>query len=247
MFSSNPPKLFPLVIFFSICFSACGFWTGGGNSNGAGSEPFTAREIPSGIPFSTREPDVFQCEIVVSTFAGDEKSERKTFIARNGGRRLTVFAAGEKTEISVLQIDAGSSFSISQEKKIYTETLAGGRASPASGGEAFGDFLTAVRLNAKPSAAFESLGAENGLSKFLVRLNNSDAGEILIFVDENLKIPVRQEFYSRAAGGEKALLYTVELKNFQPQADDKFFAPPPKDFRKVSGDEFDKIRRDSEQ
>jgi hypothetical protein len=244
MFSSNPAKLFFLVLFFSICFSACGFWRSGGseNSNGANREPFTAREIPSEIPFTTREPEVFQCEIVVSGSASGEKSERKTFIARNGARRLAIFAAGERTEISLLQTDAGAAFSIYREKKVYTENAAG-RATPASGGENFNDFLTVARLNAKASAAFESLGAENGLSKFLVRLNNSDASEILIFVDENLKIPVRQEFYSRA-GDEKILLYTVELKNFQLQADDKLFEPPPKDFRKVSNEEFDKIRRE---
>ena len=241
MFSSTPAKLFYLVLFFSICFSACGFCGKRSENSNASPPPFTAREIPSVIPFSNKEPEVFQCEIVVSTFINDEKSERKTFIARNAARRLTIFAAGEKTEISLLQIGEGGAFSISQAKKIYTENAAG-RASPVSSGEAFGDFLTVARLNSKASAAFESLGAENGLSKFLVRLNNSETSEILVFVDENLKIPVRQEFYSRA-GDEKTLLYTVELKNFQLQVDDKLFEPPPKDFRKVSREEFDKIIR----
>ncbi|HYP50944.1 MAG TPA: hypothetical protein VEQ34_08395, partial [Pyrinomonadaceae bacterium] len=178
MFSSNPPKLFSLVLFFSICFSACGFWTGGGagdNSNGASQTPFNAREIPTEIPFSTREPEVFQCEIVVSGFTGGEKMERKTFVARNGARRLTVFGSGEKTEISLLQIDAGAAFSIYQDKKVYTESVAGGRASLAASNGDFGDFLTTGWLNAKANAAFENLGAENGLSKYLVRLNNSDA------------------------------------------------------------------------
>lgn len=242
MFSSTPAKLFYLVLFFSIGFSACGFWSSRNeNSNAAATPPnFTVQEIPSEIPFSNKEPEVFQGEIVVSNFTGGEKSERKTFVARSGTRRLAIYAAGEKTEVSFLQIDETRAFSIYPAKKIYTEN-APNRASPApSNSENFGDFLTVVWLNAKSSAAFENLGAENGLSKFLVRLNNSEASEILIYVDENLKIPVRQEFYSRA-GEQKNLLYTVELKNFQLQADDNFFEPPSKDFRKVSKEEFDKV------
>jgi hypothetical protein len=242
MFSSNPAKLFYLALCFSIGFSACGFWSRRAeNSNAANPTPFTAQEIPSEIPFANREPEVFQCEIIVSNFINGEKQERKTFVARSGNRRLTIFAAGEKAEVAFLQTNDAGAFSISQEKKVYTEN-AGGRASPVSNSENFNDFLTVAWLNAKASAAFENLGAENGFDKFRVRLNESDASEILIYVDENLKIPVKQEFYSRA-GDEKTLLYTVELKNFQTQTDEKFFELPPKDFRKVSREEFDKIVR----
>lgn len=250
MFSSNPAKLFHLVLFFSICLSAsCSrFWSGGGNENSnANPAPFSARQLQSEIPFSTREPEVFQGEIIVTSFINGEKSERKTFVARSGGRRLLVFAAGEKAEVSFLQPDEAGSFSISREKKIYTENVAGMALPASSGGEAFDDFLTAARLSAKASAAFENLGAaENGLTKFRVRLDDSDASEVLIYVDENLKIPVRQEFYSRGAAGEqqKTLLYAVELRNFQLQADENLFAPPPKDFRKVSREEFDRVSRE---
>lgn len=239
--------MFYLVLFFSICFSAsCSrFWSGGNeDSDAADRKPFTAREIQSEIPFSTREPEIFQGEIVVTSFINGEKSERKTFVARSGARRILIFAAGEKAEVSFLQLDEAGSFSISQQKKIYTENVAN-MAAQASGSETFDDFLTAARLSAKASAAFESLGAaENGLTRFRVRLDDSDASEVLIYVDENLKIPVRQEFYSRAAAGEqqKTLLYAVELRNFQLQADENLFAPP-KDFRKVPREEFDKIRR----
>lgn len=234
--------MFYLALCFSIGFSACGFWSRRAeNSNAANPTPFTAQEIPSEIPFSSREPEIFQCEIIVSNFIDGEKQERKTFVARSGNRRLTIFAAGEKTEVAFLQAGEDGAFSISQEKKVYTENAAG-RALPASGGENFNDFLTVAWLNSKASAAFENLGAENGFDKFRVRLNDSEASEILIYVDENLKIPVKQEFYSRA-GSEKTLLYAVELKNFQLQTDDKFFELPPKDFRKVSREEFDKVVR----
>ena len=206
--------MFHLVLFFSICFSACGFWSGAGeNSNAASPEPFVPPEIPSEIPFLTREPEVFQCEIVISTIVNGEKSERRSFMARSGARRLATFAAGEAAEISLLQTDETKTFSICPAKKIYTETVLN-RAAAASGGEVFGDFLTVAWLNSKSSAAFENLGAENGLSRFRASLNNSDASEIVIYVDENLKLPVKQEFFSLGAGERENFALRRRIKKF---------------------------------
>lgn len=251
MFSSTPPKLFfAAAIFLSICFSAsCSFWRSatGENSNANNQPQFTASQIPSDIPFATKEPEVFQTEIVTTNFLNGEKIERKTFLARNGAKRLSVFAAGEKSEISLLQIEEGKIQIFFPARKIYKETFVNQMMRAASAaGENLNDFLTAEWLSAKMQATFENNGSENGLSKFLVRLNNSDAAEILIYVDENLKIPVRQEFFRRGDGGgggsgkQRALVYSVELKNFQTRAEEKLFEPP-KDFRKVAPEEFDKI------
>jgi hypothetical protein len=239
MFSSNPAKLFHVLLFFSVWLScSCGAWSRAGESSDANSATFTAQQIETGIPFATREPEVFQTEIIVTNFNGEEKSERKTFLARAGLKRLTVFAAGEKSEISLLQTDEAKTFTLLPAKKIYKENR--DNRAGAAAGETLQSFLTTEWLNAKTAAAFENLGAENGLTRFRARLNNSDAAEILLYVDENLQIPVRQEFYSRAEGGQRVLLYSVELKNFRPQADERLFALPP-DYRKVSPEEFDKI------
>ena len=90
-------------------------------------------------------------------------------------------------------------------------------------------FLTTEYLSQKSGAAFEKTGAENNLTEYRARIGNADAAEILITVDENLNLPVKQEFY-RIEGGQKTLLYAVALENFKAAADEDLFAAP-KDFR----------------
>ncbi len=95
--------------------------------------------------------------------------------------------------------------------------------------------LTGEWLNAKPDAKFSKLDAENDLSKYLVTLNDAENAETIVFVDEKIGLPVRQEFYSRR-GEQKNLTYTVEIRNFKSQTEDNLFAIP-KDFRKVAAKE----------
>ncbi|HEX8638677.1 MAG TPA: hypothetical protein VF692_11480, partial [Pyrinomonadaceae bacterium] len=78
MFSFRFSKKFFILALVLAFFSACrsGQNDYGGNSI---SEPLVAEELKSEIPFSTKEPENFQAEIVVSS----NGSERKTFIARN--------------------------------------------------------------------------------------------------------------------------------------------------------------------
>ena len=64
---------------------------------------------------------------------------------------------------------------------------------------------------------------------------------MLIYFDENVKIPTKQEFYS-VSGEQKTLTFSVAVKNFKTPADEKLFDPP-KDFRKVSAKEFQEISR----
>jgi hypothetical protein len=98
-------------------------------------------------------------------------------------------------------------------------------------------------LNEKRGAAFENLGKENGLTKYLARLRDvpNINSEILIYIDENLKIPVKQEFYT-INGEQKILVFSMELQNLKLETDDKLFELP-KDYRKVSSNEFQKVTR----
>lgn len=214
------------LIFASLISVSCGVWQSAENSASA---PLRAvEELETGIPFQNKEPEQFQTEIVVTNFFGGEKTERRYFLARSGVRRMTIFNRGEKGETSVLQTADGRTFFISGEKKNLRE-------SPSQSGQTGNDlteFLTTRWLNQKTDAAFEKLGAENNLTKYRVRLAASDASEILIFVDENLKLPVRQEFYS-ASGEGKTLMFSIELKNFSLQAEEKLFELP-KNYRETN-------------
>ncbi len=207
-----------LVFALLICAS-CNVWQTAENTDSP--SPHVIEEIKTGVPFENKEPETFQTEIVVTNFLNGEKTERRYFLARNGAQRLTVFNRGEKGETSVLEMADSRTFFINNEKKSYREDQT--RAGQSNDG--LDEFLTTEWLNQKMDAEFENLGTENNLTKYRVRLADSNISEILIFVDETLKLPVKQEFYS-IAGEQKTLTLLVELKNFLTSADENLFKLP---------------------
>lgn len=234
MFFRNSRKILLAACVISIFFPACRFWRKSEN-NITNSNTAATNEASEELPFSSKEPEIYQAEIVTQVYTSDEKSERKTLTARSGNRRLTIFNSGEKTETSSLVLGEVS-FSIFNDRKIYVENKS---INSLTGGDE--DFLTTMHLNEKTSSGFENLGSENNLTKFRARLGDSENSEILIYVDENLKIPVKQEFY-KIEGDRKTLTFSVEIKNLKLSADEKLFDLP-KDYRRVSPDEFQKILR----
>ena len=226
MFSSNPIKI--SLVLAALFIQSCGFWQGKTDAT-AEPEPFVAEELKSAIPFSNKEPETFQTEIVLTA----EGLEEKTFIARSGARRLIVFNFQSESETSVLQPGDGRSFLINARRKIYAENIRGTFEATSRMPD---ESLTAEWLNQKKSQAFERLGAENNLMKYRVNLDESTNSEIIIYADEQIGLPVRQEFYS-GEGGQKKLTATMELKNFSLQPDAKFFEVPT-DYRKLTAKEF---------
>jgi outer membrane lipoprotein-sorting protein len=228
MFSSNQFKF--LLFFALLVCHACSYWQ---SKKEETPTRFSAEEFVSNVPFSTKEPDVYQTEIVLTNYAGEEKSERKTFVARKGGKLRCDY----ESKISFLQSGASSKILIHTGKKIYAESAA--NVSPLEmNGESLQSFLSSKWLNEKADARFENLGAENNLTKYRVVLNETQLSEMLIYVDENFKIPVRQEFYS-IVGEQKKLVFSVELRNLKLETNERFFELP-KDYKKVLLDEFQK-------
>lgn len=221
-------------VFLLLCCQSCSFWRGKTDAVPTPS-PFVAEELKSEIPFSTSEPDVYQTEIVVT---GASNFEEKTFAAKNGANRLLITDFQGETEIALLQIGENQTFTIARRQKIYAENNS---EIGAATGEPLNDFLTGELLNQKPNAKFESLGAENNFVKYRVSLDDAVNSEIIIFVDERVGLPVKQEFYG-IVGEQKVLTLTVELKNFSRQTAAGVFEVP-KDYRKVSLKEFREIRR----
>jgi hypothetical protein len=231
MILSNPVKSFLLaLVSLTLCFG-CRFWQDAENTNtspGGGS----FAEDKSDLPFSTREPEIYQAEIVV-TAAG---TERGTFTARSGAKRRYEYNFGEKTALVWLKTDRN--FLLLPDKKIYAEQ---GTAEDSSSLSALQEQLTTEWLNIKPGAKFESLGTESKLKKYGVKLNESDVSEIVLFVDEANGLPIKQEYYS-IAGEQRNLLYSVELRNLKLEAGDELFAVP-KDYRQVTVEELRKSLR----
>lgn len=213
-----------LVFILAFC-SSCRYWQNSTNSN-VSTPPTNVAEIQSEVPFSTKEPETFQAEIVIK----NEGEEHKTFIARSKERSLV-----KNGDMTSLQLEPNKSFLINSAQKIYVENSGKSAEQAVVTNETLNDFLTTEWMNQKTDVKFESLGAENGLSKYRIIF---EASESLIFIDETYKIPVRQEFYS-IEGDTKNLIYSIELQNIKLIADEQLFEIP-KDFRKVTLEEFRK-------
>lgn len=229
MILSNRVKSFLLVlVLLTFCFG-CRFWQNLANTNTSpGSEHFP--EDKSDLPFSTREPDVYQARIVVTSGG----SQRVTFVARNGAKRLSVYDFGEKS--AAIRVRTDKNYLALPDKKIFTEQAGPPAGSALSEGL---DSLTVEWLNIKTASKFEDLGMENGLKKFSAKLNESDASEVLLYINEASGLPVKQEYYS-IRGDQRDLLYSVELQDLRLEAWDELFTIP-KDYRKVSVEEFRKL------
>lgn len=230
MFTENSRKFLTLALSI-LSFAACGVWQKTETANTAPGAP-VAEKTSSEIPFSTREAESYQAEIVTTSFAGGEKVETKIFTARANGKNLTIFNFGTKREIS--RVESGVKiFLASRAERVYAENSANQNGAPES--SELKDFLTTEWVNGKTPATFENLGAKDNLTEY--RVKSGDA-ETFIFFDENLKIPVRQEFYD----AQKTLVFSNEIKNYKTPAGDEIFDLP-KDFRKISPKEFQDILR----
>jgi predicted small lipoprotein YifL len=215
-----------LLLLYILCgLTACGYWSGGSGDNVKGPAAFSPQDIKSDIPFSTKEPEVYQAEIVTTVDGG----ERKVFVARSGTLRLMLFSYGEKTEVGRLE-SSGKTVSFSRSAKVYTE-LTGGVNLPAD--DSPESSLALGRLNSNIGSQFEEKETENNVTRYVVRTGNSESD---IFVDKNLNLPVRQEYYDSA----HAVTLKTEMRNVRLEADSALFSLPP-NLKKVTAKEFQDI------
>ncbi len=223
MFSSNYIKFFVLFLAAILLFSACRFWQTESEKQNQLEPENQGKQT---APFSTQEPRIYQAEIAITTFLNGAKNEKKYFVAKNERANLLIFNFGDENETSLLETANGKHFVINKGNKTYIEkTYEDNNGKP----DELRNFLTTKWLNEKREAKFESLGIENGLAKYRVTIDESKKSEIVIFNDEKLMIPMKQEFYS-VSGGKKELTYSIEIKKFKPEAPEKLFVLPD-DFR----------------
>ncbi len=211
--------------------SACSSCGKTGPAPGVNSPP-PASPAVSALPFSTREPALYQAEIVISITETDAGGQ-KYFIARDGEKRRTDYELSAKETMSVLEDEGGKTIVLLPQKKCSAEEKkAAGSAAPAQG-ESFTDFLTSGWLAEKIPTNFESLGKETvggrALAKFRVRYEKTNGvespGEALVWVDEELGMPVRTEFYT-LKDGQKMNPITTEFRNIKLSVDAGVFNKP---------------------
>ena len=205
----------------------------GNRQNTTGHAARTLESEPGVAPFSTKEPEMYQAEAILSTGG----TERRIFIARKGTRRRIDYDRGTPQQTTLISSDADIVYS--ERLNIYSESAADKPGQPPSELE---NGVTASLLSRRPDTAYESLGRENGLSKFRSHSGAAKASEVIIFVDDAIAFPVRQEFYSIAADGQRVLQYTMEVRDLKLEADDALFAVPQR-ARKVPIADFRKLTR----
>ena len=227
MLLSNPAKSLLACILLLFPTAGCGLLPSASNSQAP-----LVPEIKSSLPFATREPENFQCDMVVTA----DGSTRRTMLARMGERRRTDFEAGEKQHRAVLSTD--KEYLIAFDEKIYAERPP--KAGAASSEQQFTD-LTLDLLNRGERAEFEEIGRENSVIMYRVILGDAYSNEIIVHFDEAIGLPVKQEFFA-LNGDEKTLQYSVELLNFRTDVDEGLFVIPA-GFRRVSLSGFYNLQR----
>jgi outer membrane lipoprotein-sorting protein len=208
MFLSNPVKIFHAVCVLSMIFSGCSLWRESEKAAVA-----LERDSKSDYPFTTREPDVFQTKIVIRSGG----RERHMFLARDGNRRRVDFDVDTDDHRAVISTDR--QYLLSFKRKTYTE-----QPLLANTGERDGQAIPL--MNRRDYSEFEEIGREGSTIQFRARINESATSEIMIFFDENVGMPVREEFYS-IDGDERRMLYAFELYDLTLTIDDALFEVPP--------------------
>ena len=206
MFLSTPVKIFGAALLLPMILAGCSFWRNNDNT-----ASFAAPQKKSEFPFSTREPEVFQAEILIRT--GD--IERRMRIARDGEKRRIDYDVESDAHRAVIVSDR--EYVIDFKRKQVRERELSGSGTLRKEVASF--------LNVRDYADFEESGGQGSVREYRGRINESDSSEVSVFFDESIGLPVRQEFYS-VNGDERKLQYTVELRDFRREVDPSLFAVP---------------------
>ena len=216
MFLSNPVKIFHATWLLSIVFAGCSVWRSDPNPTTLASSPTTD------FPFSIREPEIFHTEIVIRT----GENERHIFMARNVDKIRIDYDVGTDHQRAVLITD--KEYLLTFKRKEYSERpLTSDLLSVDS-------TLTGQLMNARDYSDFEEIGRDGSVIRYTARVNEGSASEIVIFFDQSIGLPVKQEFYS-IEGETRTLQYSFELRGFKTDVDESVFQIG-KEFRKVNSE-----------
>ncbi len=223
MFLSNLHRHFLLLTLIVPIFQACSGTPANSNSNA----PIVS-ELKSEFPFSTKEPETYQGDFVVTIGT----TEEHFFKARKGDRSRTDLFKG--SDVSLTQIVTDKIYNIDPIRKIYTEeTIAAGALNSVPVFDAtYGIFA------GKEYTAFEETGRDGSITKYRVKNPESSKGEILVSVDEASGLIVRQEFIApMVEGSEPTPNVIFEIRNLKLDVDEAIFRLPA-GLRKVGKGEF---------
>lgn len=213
MLLSNPFKYFLLVCFIALSLQACGSSQSNENRPANIIVPTTGE-----FPFSTKEPEIYQAELTVDSGAFRDK----WVVARKKASwRIDFFDNGEPSRT---QLNSDAVYLIDHKRKIFTTNA--GTGDPVNE-------LTDQFFKGKEYRKFEETSREGSVVKYKIARTNGK-GDVLISVDEETGVMMRQEF---AASGEGAIAFVYEVKDLKLEVDDSVFQIPA-GYKKVTWNEF---------
>ena len=223
MFLSNPRKILLLIGIFAGLIQACG-----GSQTDQVKPTSPAAEVVREFPFSTKEPEVYQADLVLN----DGVAETRYFVARKGERwRFDIFRG---TERWMSEIRSDKFYKVDHRRKIYTaDNVESGSASTMGG---FAGAMSTF-FRGKQYREFDDLGREGNLHKYKVKESAASKESVLIYFDEASGMMVRQEFIGEKGGSSQETKFIYELRDLKLDVADEIFAIP-RGYRKVSADEF---------
>ncbi len=213
MVLSNACKCLLLTGFCVILAWGCG------NRPVTGNLPTLSVPEPStDFPFLTKEPEVYQAEIV-ATGGGLEK---KWFVARNRDRWRMDFFSGSKLVRTRIQNEGA--YSIDHADKIFSVI--------EGSGETVSD-LTSRLFKGKEYRKFEKIDSVNGITRFRSQLiEGKDA--VIVTVDDTTGMTIRLEFTSNQTSSWN---FGYEIRDLKYEVDNSIFDVPT-GYRRVSIDQF---------
>jgi hypothetical protein len=215
MFLSIPVKFLSAVGLAFFLFAGCSLLSEAPNRGLQ-----VAPEVVSGVPFTSKEPDDYQCDVLVT--AGDVA--RRYRVARAGSLRRVDFDVGTPQHRAYLEAE-----------RIYIMDIGRRTYAEVAVGPAPSDELIALMLARREWMNFEPLPAEGGLTRFRAVPLQGSRSEIVIGSDPAIPFPVRQELFS-LSGSERRLSMLVEVTGFTALPEAEIFRIP-SGFRRVSPEE----------
>jgi len=80
-------------------------------------------------------------------------------------------------------------------------------------------------LHMRDFTEFEQMRRDGSVVQFRARINESNSSEVIVFFDEAIGLPVKQEYYS-LEGEKRTLRYSVELRDFKKELEPGVFEIP---------------------